>query len=160
MVYLWRLLYLWAREEIWIQNNPSESFHQKVTFHFIYLKEQNTVCGFSTSWLTPSYPYCISVDLRKEIKALTLGRARLDLNSLIQVPCVFCSLSICCMSLNQCLTEGCLVTIFLSVNLYACLSVCLSLTKGFILNLLNITENITWDVLREMTNLEQNFTRG
>lgn len=145
MVYLWQLMYLWAREEIWIQNNPSESSHQKSNFPFHLLKRTKHSV-WTQHILINSELLIVHQCWIKEFNWITLGRARLDLNSLIQAPCVFCSLSICCMSLNQCLIEGCLVTIFLSVILYVCLSVCLSLTKGFTLYLLNITENITWDV--------------
>lgn len=68
--------------------------------------------------LTQRHRLCTSVPLRQEIKALPLSvmepRGSLDLNSLLCVVCLLSSLSVCSMSLNLCLPEGCLVNLSLS----------------------------------------------
>ena len=48
--------------------------------------------------------------------------------------------SVCCMSLNPCLPEGCLV----NLSVFVSLCVYVSLTQGFCLHILNSTESFIW----------------
>lgn len=73
----------------------------------------------------------------KERNKSTSPRGR-DLNSLLPALCAFCPASVCCMSLNLCLREGCPVNLFVpmrvclcphlsvSVCVYVCMSVCVT----------------------------------